>query len=341
MSAANGAAWDSNGDGDYVDSNDTPAGEDPNWDDDKTKIIILVTDADFHAGDEGSGWPGPTEAETITALNDAGIHVIVLATESYSGVYNGIAAATGGSVKLIDDSSSNIVDALMAALEEIRTDVWYEIGDCPDVLDVSISPEVHYDVLGDSTVVFTETITVDWDAVPGTYTCEVEFWSNTYPAEGESVGVQEIIVHVDPVPVDIDIKPWSWPNSINRKSKGVVPVAILGSETFDVMTVDPTTVTFGWTPAYPGWNYPSHDMSDPDVYNDHLVYPYLYDPTPDEPASGDEYMRTANMDSFVDLVFHFNQKECYFIPSDEYGYLTGQLDTGQWFMGWDYVRILK
>jgi N-acetylneuraminic acid mutarotase len=44
------------------------------------------------------------------------------------------------------------------------------------------------------------------------------------------------------VSVDIDIKPGSDPNSINLSSAGVIPVAILSSETFDATTVDPDTV---------------------------------------------------------------------------------------------------
>ena len=43
--------------------------------------------------------------------------------------------------------------------------------------------------------------------------------------------------------VEIDIKPDSYPNSINLGSNGVVPVAILGSADFDATTVDPSTVT--------------------------------------------------------------------------------------------------
>jgi len=43
--------------------------------------------------------------------------------------------------------------------------------------------------------------------------------------------------------VEIDIKPGSYPNSINLSSNGVVPVAILGSEDFDAATVNPSTVT--------------------------------------------------------------------------------------------------
>jgi alkaline phosphatase len=44
--------------------------------------------------------------------------------------------------------------------------------------------------------------------------------------------------------VSIDIKPGSDLNSINLKSKGVVPVAILTTEDFDTSTVDPSTVVF-------------------------------------------------------------------------------------------------
>ena len=40
----------------------------------------------------------------------------------------------------------------------------------------------------------------------------------------------------------IDIKPGSCPNPFNSKSRGVIPVAILGTEDFDVTTIDPETV---------------------------------------------------------------------------------------------------
>lgn len=42
--------------------------------------------------------------------------------------------------------------------------------------------------------------------------------------------------------VQIDIKPGSFPNSINLGSNGTVPVAILSSAGFDARTVDPLTV---------------------------------------------------------------------------------------------------
>ena len=49
----------------------------------------------------------------------------------------------------------------------------------------------------------------------------------------------------------IDIKPSSFPNSINTKSMGKIPVAILGGPTIDVTTIDQSTVTFGPAGAAP------------------------------------------------------------------------------------------
>ncbi len=42
--------------------------------------------------------------------------------------------------------------------------------------------------------------------------------------------------------VGVDIKPGSWPNTINLGSNGVIPVAILTTESFDATSVDPSTV---------------------------------------------------------------------------------------------------
>ena len=45
-----------------------------------------------------------------------------------------------------------------------------------------------------------------------------------------------------PLEVVVDIKPGSLPNSINPRNKGVIPVAILGTATFDVLALDGASV---------------------------------------------------------------------------------------------------
>ncbi len=47
---------------------------------------------------------------------------------------------------------------------------------------------------------------------------------------------------VPPIQVFMDIKPQSCPNPVNLKSKGVLPVAVLGTEDFDVTQIDPASV---------------------------------------------------------------------------------------------------
>jgi len=73
------------------------------------------------------------------------------------------------------------------------------------------------------------------------------------------------------VDVNIDIKPGSDPNSINLSSAGVIPVAILSSETFDATTVDPVTVSLagaGVKMAGKSGKYLSHEC---DVNSDGLL----------------------------------------------------------------------
>ncbi len=47
------------------------------------------------------------------------------------------------------------------------------------------------------------------------------------------------------ITVYVDIKPGSCPNPLNVKSKGVLPVAILGSEDLDVTDIDPASIRLG------------------------------------------------------------------------------------------------
>jgi len=61
-------------------------------------------------------------------------------------------------------------------------------------------------------------------------------------ADGTSPVLSDIRIRPAVVEVDVDVKPGSCPNPFNLKSKGVLPVAMLGSEDFDVTTVDPASI---------------------------------------------------------------------------------------------------
>jgi hypothetical protein len=52
-------------------------------------------------------------------------------------------------------------------------------------------------------------------------------------------------INIATLEVTLDVKPGSFPNSINPRSNGVIPVAILTTDLFDASTADPTTLRFG------------------------------------------------------------------------------------------------
>jgi hypothetical protein len=60
---------------------------------------------------------------------------------------------------------------------------------------------------------------------------------------GETDEVDTVVNVIEPPPAQpLDIKPGSCPNPLKVEAKGVLPVAILGTEDFDVTQVDPASV---------------------------------------------------------------------------------------------------
>jgi len=117
------------------------------------------------------------------------------------------------------------------------------------------------------------------------------------------------------IPVDIDIKPGSDPNSIKVDNRGVIPVAILGSASFDVSDVDVTTLAFG-----PNGEAPAHDLTDPDTLAEHT--------------------EDVNGDGFLDLVSHYRNNETGIACGDPSATLTGSTLGGTSFGGIDSVRTV-
>lgn len=66
-----------------------------------------------------------------------------------------------------------------------------------------------------------------------------------YPGGINAVYFDNFTFGVCPIVVDVDIKPGSCPNPLNIKSKGVLAIAILGTEDFDVTKIDPASIKLG------------------------------------------------------------------------------------------------
>lgn len=111
--------------------------------------------------------------------------------------------------------------------------------------------------------------------------------------------------------IAIDIKPGSDPNSINTKSNGKIPMAILSTENFDsVVQIDINSLTFGRAGDEQSLDF----------------------------CSGSE---DVNGDGLIDLVCHFSTNKTDFIIEDQIGFLKGKTNNGISVEGHDVVRIIK
>ena len=111
--------------------------------------------------------------------------------------------------------------------------------------------------------------------------------------------------------VAIDIKPGSFPNSINLGSGGTVPVAIFSTTTFDARTVDPTTVTLaGAQVALKGKGTLMTSVEDVDG------------------------------DGLLDLVVHVQTEALQLSDTDTEAVLDGKTSDGTAIRGTDSVRVV-
>jgi hypothetical protein len=121
--------------------------------------------------------------------------------------------------------------------------------------------------------------------------------------------------------INIDIKPGSDPNCININGNGVIPVAILGSDDFDVSQIDVETLNFaGLGVRVKGNGNPQCSIED---------------------VSGDFTSPEGAPDGYPDLVCQFVDDASAWVADDEAtATLTGNLLDGTLFKGNDSICIV-
>jgi hypothetical protein len=177
---------------------------------------------------------------------------------------------------------------------------------CDSILEVSVgsASEVFN---GSSEEYVTHSLLFTADSAISTVKFENPFILDINDEWGNYPHLDNVSVSMVAAQVSIDIKPGSDPNSINPRSNGVIPVAVLGSIDFDATQVDVTTVTFG-----PDGASPAHDGHVEDV----------------------------NDDGFMDAVFHFRTQETGIVCGDTEATLTGMTFGGLSIAGTDTVNTV-
>ena len=159
-------------------------------------------------------------------------------------------------------------------------------------------------VLPDSAASPTATYTLDFQAGDQLITLAQDVPLNQIPQNGYGVAVSSMGVVESFIPISIDIKPGSSPNSINIGSKGVTPVAILSNQSFNIKNVTTDSLVFAGAKPIKS-NY-----------------------------------EDVNGDGNLDMVLHFNTQSLQLTSSDTKAILTGQLTDGRMIKGVDSVRII-
>lgn len=227
---------------------------------------------DFAGANAGIRFEEESSGRFVTVIatgpsgNDPGIHEYVS---------SGLHVGTWYHVALVWDSSSNNVKGYLDGVEkfnENHTDIWpTALQDIQIGRGYSNHSSRHWKGTVDEVAIYNRALSAEeiWVSMHtklnGSEPNLVAYWSfdegegqtagdlSPYAndgtlgsTDGEDDSDPEWVKSYAPVGicrcVVVDIKPGSCPNPLNLKSKGVLTVAILGSEDFDVTAIVPTSV---------------------------------------------------------------------------------------------------
>jgi hypothetical protein len=124
------------------------------------------------------------------------------------------------------------------------------------------------------------------------------------------------------IPVGVDIKPGSYPNSVNINGNGVIPVAILGSADFDVSNINIISLRFDGLSVRVKGNG-AFQCSIKDV-------------------SGDFTTPEGAPDGYPDLICQFVDDPASWLPGEEdNAYVIGELNDGSPILGFDSINVVN
>ena len=194
------------------------------------------------------------------------------------------------------DGTGNVLDEINQPADTLGTPGYVDLSVAQDGADVSDWTRM----------------AVSGIAPPGTQSAKI-YLLHVQTADpccaGGAIYWDDVSLKALSVPIQIDIKPGSDINSVNTGSMGVIAVAVLTSDDFDALQVDPETARFG--------------------------------PAEAAKAHSQAHVEDVDYDGDMDLVFHFRTQETGIQCGDIEATLTGETWDGIPVSGTDSVNTVS